>query len=92
MRIIMCLKKSIHTIIRIIMIDKTSILRNYHEHAIVIVRSNVQDALAGMIVDDSPEDHCVVVKNPDLVEYYETRKESLLERVYFSDIKAIEYQ
>lgn len=74
------------------MIDKTSILRNYHEHAIVIVRSNVQDALAGMIVDDSPEDHCVVVKNPDLVEYYETRKESLLERVYFSDIKAIEYQ
>jgi len=42
------------------MIGKDEILRNYHDHAIVIAFSNV--------------------------------KESLLERVYFKDMKTIEYQ
>ena len=74
------------------MIDKVEILRNYHDHAIVISLSNVNEQLSGMIVDDSPDDHCVFVKDHDLVEYYETREESLLERVYFRDMKAIEYQ
>ena len=74
------------------MINKVEILRNYHDHAIVITLSNVKDSLSGMIVDDSPDDHCILVKDPDLVEYYETKKESLLERVYFHDMKAIEYQ
>ena len=74
------------------MIDKVEILRKYHDHAIVITLSNEKESFSGMIVDDSPNDHCILVKNPDLVEYYETKKESLLERVYFKDMKAIEYQ
>ena len=74
------------------MIDKVEILRNYHDQAIVISLSNVNESLSGMIVDDSPDDHCVFVKDHDLVEYYETKEESLQERVYFKDMKAIEYQ
>ncbi len=74
------------------MIGKVEILRNYHDQAIVISLSNVKESLSGMIVDDSPHDHCILVKDPDLIEYYETKKESLLERVYFKDMKAIEYQ
>lgn len=74
------------------MIDKVEILRNYHDQAIVISLSNYKEPLSGMIVDDSPEDHCIFVKNQDLIEYYETRKKSLLKRVYFKDLKAIDYQ
>ncbi len=74
------------------MIDKVDILRNYHDHAIVITLSNVNERLSGRIVDDSPEDHCVIVRDPDLVEYYETKKNSLVNRVYFKDMKAIDYQ
>ena len=74
------------------MIDKVEILRNYHDQAIVISLSNFKESLSGMIVDDSPDDHCVFVKDHDLVEYYETKEESLQERVYFKDMKAIEYQ
>lgn len=74
------------------MIDKVDILRNYHDHAIVITFSNMKESLSGMIVDDSPDDHCIFVKDPNLIEYYETRNESLRKRVYFKDMKAIEYQ
>jgi hypothetical protein len=74
------------------MIGKVEILRNYHDHAIVITLSNMKESLSGMIVDDSPDDHCIFVKDPNLIEYYETREESLLERVYFEDMKTIEYQ
>ena len=74
------------------MIDKVEILRNYHDQAIVISLSNYKESLSGMIVDDSPNDHCVFVRDNDLVEYYETKKESLLKRVYFKDLKTIEYQ
>ena len=74
------------------MINKVDILRNYHDQAIVITLTNVNESLSGMIVDDSPNDHCVFVKDTDLVEFYETRKESLKERVYFRDLKAIDYQ
>lgn len=74
------------------MINKVEILRNYHDHAIVIELSNLDEALSGRIVDDSPEDHCIFVKDPDIIEYYETRSESLQERVYFKDVKAIDYQ
>jgi len=74
------------------MFDKTEILRNYHEHAIIISLSETEKSLSGMIVDHSPDDHCVFVKDHDLIAYYETRKESLLERVYFRDMKFIEYQ
>ena len=74
------------------MIGKVEILRNYHDHAIVITLSNVDESLSGMIVDDSPDDHCIFVKDPNLIEYYETKEESLLERVYFEDMETIEYQ
>lgn len=74
------------------MIDKVEILRNFHDQAIVITLSDVNKTLAGRIVDDTPEDHCVVVRDPDLVEYYETKRSSLVERVYFKDVKAIDYQ
>jgi len=74
------------------MINKTVILRNFHDHSIVITLANKKESLYGMIVDDTPEDHCVFVKDPNLIEYYETREESLLERIYFRDMKAIEYQ
>lgn len=74
------------------MINKVDILRNYHDQAIIIKLSNISESLSGMIVDDSPDDHCIFVRDQDLVEYYETRKKSLLERVYFKDLKAIQYQ
>lgn len=74
------------------MIGKVEILRNYHDHAIVITLSNMEESLSGMIVDDSPDDHCVFVKDPHLIEYYETKDESLMERVYFKDMMAIDYQ
>ena len=74
------------------MIDKVEILRNYHDQAIVISLSNINEQLSGMIVDDSPDDHCVFVKNKDLIEYYETKKVSLQKRVYFKDLKTIDYQ
>ena len=74
------------------MINKVEILHNYHDQAIIISISNVEEALSGMIVDDSPNDHCVFVKDKDLVEYYETRSQSLSKRIYFNDLKAIKYQ
>ena len=74
------------------MINKIEILRNYHDQAIIITLANKKEPLSGMIVDDSPTDHCVFVEDPNLIEFYETRKESLMERVYFKDMKAIEYQ
>lgn len=74
------------------MINKVEILRNYHDHAIVISLSNMEESLSGMIVDDSPDDHCIFVEDPNLIEYYETRDESLKERIYFKDVTAIDYQ
>ena len=74
------------------MINKVEILRNYHDHAIIITLSNMEEALSVMIVDDSAEDHCIFVQDPNLIEYYETKEESLQERVYFEDMMAIEYQ
>jgi hypothetical protein len=74
------------------MIDKVDILRNYHDQWIIITLSNVDESLSGIIVDDTPDDHCVFVTDPNLIEYYETKEESLIERLYFKDMKAIEYQ
>ena len=74
------------------MIDKGEILRNYHDQAIIISLLNMEESLSGMIVDDSPDDHCIFVKDPNLIEYYETKNESLLEWIYFKDVKAIDYQ
>ena len=74
------------------MIDKVEILRHYHNQAIVISLSDVNEKLSGMIIDDTPDDHCVFVRDKDLIEYYETKKKSLLKRVYFKDLKSIAYQ
>ncbi len=74
------------------MINKVEILRNYHDHAVIITLSNVNESLSGTIVDDSHDDHCIVVPDPNLVEYYETKEESLIERVYFKDVTSIDYQ
>lgn len=74
------------------MINKNDILRNYHNHAIIIQLADEKELLSGMIVDDTPDDHCIFVKGPNLVEYYETREESLKERIYFKDVTAIDYQ
>jgi hypothetical protein len=74
------------------MIDKIEIRRKYHDHFIIITLSDKNDSLSGLIVDDTSDDYCGLVKNPHLVEYYETRKDSLVEKIYFKDVKAIEYQ
>jgi len=74
------------------MINRTEILRNYHNQAIIIRLANREDALSGMIVDDTPKEYCIFVEDPNLVEYYETREESLFEKIYFKDVKIIEYQ
>lgn len=74
------------------MIDRVDILRNYHDQKIIITLTNIDESLSGMIVDDSPDDYCVFVKDQDLVEYYDTRKEALIEKVYFKDLTAIDYQ
>lgn len=74
------------------MINKIDILRNYHDQAIRITLANKEESLSGMIVDDTPNDYCKFVEDPNLVEYFETRRESLLHRVYFKDMEAIEYQ
>lgn len=74
------------------MINNLDILRNYHDQAIIITLSDVKESLSGMIVDDSHKDYCIFVRDSDLVEYYETRKKSLMKRVYFKDLKAIQYQ
>ena len=73
-------------------IDKYEIWRKYIDQAIVITKAGEEDPLAGMIVDDKPDDYCGFVKNPNLVEYYETRSNSLVEKIYFKDVKDIEYQ
>ncbi len=75
-----------------IMINKVEILRNYHDQAIIISLSNMDETLSGMIVDDSQDDYCIFVKDPNLIEYYETRDYSLRERIYFKDVRAIDYQ
>ena len=74
------------------MINKVDILRNYHNQAIIVTLSNEDESLSGRIVDDTPDDHCVLVKDPDVVQYYDTRDQSLLEVIYFKDVAVIEYQ
>ena len=74
------------------MINKVDILRNYHDQAIIVTLSNENESLSGRIVDDTPDDHCVLVKDPDVVQYYDTRDQSLLEVIYFKDVAAIDYQ
>lgn len=73
-------------------IDKHEIWRKYNNHAIIITKLGDKNPLEGMIVDDTMDDYCGFVKTPDLVQYYETRSDSLVEKIYFKDMKAIDYQ
>ena len=57
------------TIFKLFEINKTDILRNYHDQAIVITLADRNETLSGMIVDDTPADHCIFVKDPNLVQY-----------------------
>ena len=74
------------------MIKRIDILRNFHDQAITVTLSRARKSISGRIVDDSPEDHCVLVRDPDLVRYYETKEDALVEKIYFKDVKAIDYQ
>ena len=60
------------------MIDKFEVRQNYHNQAIIISLMT-EDNLFGVIIDDSPDDYCRFVRNPNLREYKETKKESLVE-------------
>ena len=73
-------------------IDKFEIWRKYYDHAIIITMLDEESSLAGMIVDDTPDDYCGFVTNPNIVDYYETRDLTLVEKIYFKDVKSIEFQ
>jgi hypothetical protein len=73
-------------------IDKFEIWRKYYDHDLIITRSGEESSLAGRIVDDSSDDFCGFVTTPNLVKYYETRDDTLIEKVYFRDVKSIDYQ
>lgn len=73
-------------------IDKFEIWRKYYDHDLIITRSGDGSLLEGRIVDDTSDDFCGFVTNPNLVRYYETRDVTLVEKVYFKDVKSIDYQ
>ena len=72
------------------MIDKFEIRQSYHNKAIKITLNN-GILLNGVIVDNTA-DHCRFVKNPNQARYRETKKETLVEKVYFKDMKSIDFQ
>ena len=72
------------------MIDKSKIRQSYHNKAIKIILNN-GIVLNGVIVDDTA-DHCRFVKNPNQARYRNTKDETLVEKVYFKDMKSIDFQ
>ena len=72
------------------MIDKFEIRQIYHNKAIKITLNN-GIVLNGVIVDDMA-DHCRFVKNPNQARYRDTKDETLVEKVYFKDMKYIDFQ
>ncbi len=72
------------------MIDKFEIRQSYHNKTIKITLNN-GIILNGMIVDDTA-DHCRFVKNPSQVRYRDTKDETLVEKVYFKEMKSIDFQ
>ena len=73
-------------------IDKFEIWRKYYDHDLIITRSGEESSLTGRIVDDTADDFCGFVTNPNLVRYYETRDSGLVEKIYFKDVQSIDYQ
>ncbi len=72
------------------MIDKFEIRQSDHNKAIKITLNN-GIVLNGVIVDDMA-DHCRFVKNPNQARYRDTNDETLVEKVYFKDMKSIDLQ
>ncbi len=72
------------------MIDKFEIRQSYHNKAIKITLNN-GIVLNGVIVDDAA-DHCRFVKNPNQTRYRNIKDEILVEKVYFKDMKSIDFQ
>ena len=72
------------------MIDKFYIRQNYQNQAIKITLTN-GIVIDGVIIDDSA-DYCRFVKNPNLHRYRDTSDENIVEKVYFKDMRSIDYQ
>ena len=72
------------------MIDIFEIRQSYYNKAIKIILNN-GIVLNGVIVDDTA-DHCRFVKNPNQARYRNTKDETLVEKVYFKDMKSIDFQ
>lgn len=73
-------------------IDKFEIWRKYYDHDLIIRRTGEESSLSGRIVDDTSDDFCGFVTNMNLVQYYETRDSTLVEKIYFKDVKSIDFQ
>ena len=72
------------------MIYKFDIRQNYYNQTIRITLTNGV-VLDGIIIDDMA-DYCRFVKNLKLIKYNKTKDESLVERIYFKDMKSVDYQ
>ena len=72
------------------MIYKFDIRQNYYNQAVRITLINGV-VLDGVIIDDMA-DYCRFVKNLKLIKYNKTMDESLVERIYFKDMKSVDYQ
>ncbi len=72
------------------MIYKFDIRQNYYNQAVRITLTNGV-VLDGVIIDDMA-DYCRFVKNLKLIKYNKTKDESLVERIYFKDMKSVDYQ
>ncbi len=71
------------------MIDVTDSRENYHNRAIKITLKN-GIVLHGVIVDNTAG-YYRIVKKPNLDRYKSTKDDSLVEKVYFKDMKSIDY-
>ena len=71
------------------MINADDVRQNYHNKPVLITLAS-KIILHGVIIYDTA-DYCRFVKNPNLIEYKETKRESLVEKIYFKDIKAIDH-
>ena len=72
------------------MIYKFDIRQNYYNQAVRITLTNGV-VLDGVIIDDMA-DYCMFVKNLKLIKYNKTKDKSLVERIYFKDMKSVDYQ
>ena len=72
------------------MIDIFDLRQNYFNQPVRITLANGV-VLYGVILNDVA-DYCRFVKNWKLIEYNKTKDESMVEKVYFKDMKSVDYQ